>query len=141
MQNHSLSFSVAPGMSCDGYMYIRSLNTVIEGTDRALAATEDAELECVPAFTGSPEQLWRIEQLTDGTYRIMPKSVPGHDETEQLAGRKLVAYYGILRCGSRQQHCGRRKQHYTSCKHGWLSVSETPFGIITIHVEPAPTMV
>ena len=22
-------------------------------------------------------QLWRIEQLTDGTYRIMPKAVPG----------------------------------------------------------------
>lgn len=68
-----------------GYLGAPYYKIVIEGTDRALAATEDAELECVPAFTGSPEQLWRIEQLTDGTYRIMPKSVPGHDETEQLA--------------------------------------------------------
>ena len=34
----------------------------------------------VPKFTGSPEQLWRIDQLTDGTYRIMPKSVPGSKE-------------------------------------------------------------
>ena len=34
----------------------------------------------VPEFTGAPEQLWRIEQLTDGTYRIMPKKVPGTDE-------------------------------------------------------------
>jgi len=67
-----------------GYLGAPYYKIVIEGTDRALAATEDAELECVPAFTGSPEQLWRIEQLTDGTYRIMPKSVPGH-ETEQLA--------------------------------------------------------
>ena len=25
-------------------------------------------------------QLWRIEQLTDGTYRIMPKVVPGTEE-------------------------------------------------------------
>jgi len=25
-----------------------------------------------PTFTGAPEQLWRIDQLTDGTYRIMP---------------------------------------------------------------------
>ena len=25
------------------------------------------------------EQLWRIEQLTDGTYRIMPKAIPGLD--------------------------------------------------------------
>ena len=34
----------------------------------------------VPTFTGSPEQLWRIDQLTDGTYRIMPKSVPSSKE-------------------------------------------------------------
>ena len=25
-------------------------------------------------------QLWCIEQLTDGTYRIMPKAVPGTEE-------------------------------------------------------------
>ena len=31
----------------------------------------------VPAYTGADEQLWRIEQLTDGTYRIMPKAIPG----------------------------------------------------------------
>jgi arabinan endo-1,5-alpha-L-arabinosidase len=31
----------------------------------------------VPAFTGAPEQLWQIDQLTDGTYRIKPKAVPG----------------------------------------------------------------
>ena len=29
----------------------------------------------VPEFTGAPEQLWRIDQLIDGTYRIMPKAV------------------------------------------------------------------
>ena len=52
---------------------------LIEGTGRALAATGDAEVVAVPEFTGAPEQLWRIEQLTDGNFRIMPKSVPGHD--------------------------------------------------------------
>jgi arabinan endo-1,5-alpha-L-arabinosidase len=31
----------------------------------------------VAAFSGAPEQLWRIDQLTDGTYRLMPKVVPG----------------------------------------------------------------
>jgi len=31
----------------------------------------------LPVFTGGPEQLWRIDQLTDGTYRLMPKGVPG----------------------------------------------------------------
>ena len=52
----------------------------IAGTDRALAATADAEVVAVPAFTGTPEQLWRIDQLTDGTYRIMPKVVPNSKE-------------------------------------------------------------
>jgi len=31
----------------------------------------------VPAFTGAPEQLWRIEQLIDGNFRILPKEIPG----------------------------------------------------------------
>jgi arabinan endo-1,5-alpha-L-arabinosidase len=53
---------------------------VIAGTDRALAATAEAELITVPSFTGSPEQLWRIDQLTDGKFRIMPKVVPNSKE-------------------------------------------------------------
>jgi arabinan endo-1,5-alpha-L-arabinosidase len=53
---------------------------VIAGTDRALTATADAELITVPTFTGTPEQLWRIDQLIDGTYRIMPKIVPNSKE-------------------------------------------------------------
>jgi len=53
---------------------------VIAGTERALAATADAEVITVPEFTGAPEQLWRIDQLTDGTYRIMPKVVPNSDK-------------------------------------------------------------
>jgi len=56
---------------------------IIAGTDRALAATANAELITVPAFTGAPEQLWRIDQLTDGSYRIMPKVVP--DSNKKLA--------------------------------------------------------
>jgi arabinan endo-1,5-alpha-L-arabinosidase len=57
---------------------------VIEGTDRALAATAEAELITVPEFTGAPEQLWRIDQLIDGTYRIMPKVVPNSDKKYAL---------------------------------------------------------
>ena len=67
-----------------GYLGAPYYKIVIAGTERALAATSDAELTAVPQFTGAPEQLWRIEQLTDGTFRIMPKSVPGH-EGEQFA--------------------------------------------------------
>ena len=63
-----------------GYLGAPYYKIVIEGTNRALTATADAEVSTVPEFTGTPEQLWRIEQLTDGTYRIMPKKVPGTDE-------------------------------------------------------------
>jgi arabinan endo-1,5-alpha-L-arabinosidase len=57
---------------------------VIAGTDRALAATAEAEVITVPLFTGAPEQLWRIDQLIDGTYRIMPKVVPNSNENFAL---------------------------------------------------------
>ncbi len=66
-----------------GYLGGQYYKIVIEGTDKALAATDEAEVVAVPEFTGAPEQLWRIERLTDGTYRIMPKSVPGR--TDALA--------------------------------------------------------
>ena len=48
----------------------------IAGTERSLTATREGELAATP-FTGAPEQLWRIDQLTDGSYRISPKSAPG----------------------------------------------------------------
>ena len=66
-----------------GYLGAPYYKIEIEGTHRALAASADEELITVPAFTGADEQLWRIEQLVDGTFRIMPKSAPGHDD--QLA--------------------------------------------------------
>ncbi len=69
------TISVAPDSS--GYLGGPYYKIVIAGTERALAATADAEVITVPVFTGAPEQLWRIDQLTDGTYRIMPKVVPG----------------------------------------------------------------
>jgi arabinan endo-1,5-alpha-L-arabinosidase len=52
----------------------------IAGTDRALAVTPDAELVAVPAFANAPEQLWRLDQLDDGSWRIMPKAVPGSSQ-------------------------------------------------------------
>jgi arabinan endo-1,5-alpha-L-arabinosidase len=67
-----------------GFLGTPSYKIVIAGTERALAATADAELVTVPKFTGAPEQLWRIDQLTDGTYRIMPKLVPNSKENLAL---------------------------------------------------------
>lgn len=62
-----------------GYLSNPYFKITIAGTNRALAATADLELETVPEFTGADEQLWRIEQLTDGTFRIMPKVIPGKE--------------------------------------------------------------
>jgi arabinan endo-1,5-alpha-L-arabinosidase len=59
-----------------GYPGSPFFKITIAGTDRALAATADAELVVLPAFSGGPEQLWRMDQLADGTWRIMPKSIP-----------------------------------------------------------------
>jgi arabinan endo-1,5-alpha-L-arabinosidase len=63
-----------------GYFGSPYYKIVIAGTDRVLASTAEAEVVTVPAFTGTPEQLWRIDQLTDGTYRIMPKAIPNLKE-------------------------------------------------------------
>jgi arabinan endo-1,5-alpha-L-arabinosidase len=68
-----------------GYPGAPYFKVTIEGTDRALAATADAELTVVPAFTGAPEQLWRIDQLADGTYRVMPKSAATGDRPLALS--------------------------------------------------------
>jgi arabinan endo-1,5-alpha-L-arabinosidase len=73
-------WTITPVDSVGGYPGSPYFKITIAGTDRALAATADAEVVSVPAFTGKPEQLWRIDQLTDGTYRIMPKVVPNSSE-------------------------------------------------------------
>ena len=72
------TITAAPDSS--GYLGGPYYKIVIAGTDRALAATTNAEVITVPAYTGAPEQLWRIDQLTDGTYRIKPKVVPNSKE-------------------------------------------------------------
>ncbi len=76
-------WTVMPVPDSGGFFGSPYYKITIEGTNRALAATADAEVVTVPVFTGAPEQLWRIDQLIDGTYRIMPKIIPGSEE--QLA--------------------------------------------------------
>ncbi len=77
-------WTVTPVPDAGGYPGSPYFKITIAGTDRALAASADAELVTVPAFTGRPEQLWRIDQLVDGTYRIMPKAVPNSAEALAL---------------------------------------------------------
>ena len=72
-------WSITAVPEAGGYLGGQYYKICIEGTDRVLTAVEGAELSVNEGFTGAPEQLWRVEQLTDGTYRIMPKAVPGSD--------------------------------------------------------------
>ena len=67
-------WAIAAAPNSGGYPGSPYFKITIAGTDRALAIGDDEELVVLPAFTGAPEQLWRIEQLPDGAWRIMPKS-------------------------------------------------------------------
>jgi arabinan endo-1,5-alpha-L-arabinosidase len=78
-------WAIAPVPNAGGYLGSPFFKITIAGTDRTLAATEDRELVVLPAFTGAPEQLWRIDQLADGTYRLMPKAVPNSQEPLALS--------------------------------------------------------
>jgi arabinan endo-1,5-alpha-L-arabinosidase len=78
-------WSITAVTNADGYLGSPYFKITIAGTDRALAATADGELVALPAFTGAPEQLWRIDQLTDGTWRIMPKSAASSKEPLALS--------------------------------------------------------
>lgn len=50
----------------------------IAGTNRTLTATAEYGV-IAKEFEGLDEQLWWIEQATDGTYRIMPFEIPGEN--------------------------------------------------------------
>jgi len=67
---------IAPVTGAGGYPGAPYFRITIAGTERALTATSGGELGARP-FTGAAEQLWRIDRLTDGTWRICPKAVPG----------------------------------------------------------------
>ncbi len=67
---------VTPRPEAGGYLGGPLYSITIEGTDRALTATANLEVTS-RSYNGSEEQLWRIEQATDGTFRIMPYAIPG----------------------------------------------------------------
>lgn len=73
-------WSITAVPEAGGYLGGPYYKITIEGTNRALAATDNAEVITVAEFTGSAEELWRIDQLTDGTFRIMPKETPNSNE-------------------------------------------------------------
>ena len=78
-------WTITPVANAGGYPGSPYFKITVAGTDRALAATAEAELTVLPAFTGGPEQLWRIDQLADGSWRIMPKSIPNSTQAMVLS--------------------------------------------------------
>ena len=77
-----------------GYPGSPYFKIAIAGTEGVLAADEDRELTALAAFTGAPEQLWRLDQLTDGTWRIRPKLVP--NTTEPLVLSAIGSSFATL---------------------------------------------
>lgn len=65
-------WTIAPVAEAGGAFGAPYYKITIAGTERALTATADKRVVAEPAFTGAPEQLWRIDQLVDGSYRITP---------------------------------------------------------------------
>ncbi|MBP7382911.1 family 43 glycosylhydrolase [Myxococcota bacterium] len=78
-------WTVTPVANTGGYPGSPYFRITIAGTDRALAVGEDGELVALPAFTGGHEQLWRLDQLADGTWRIMPKFASTAEESLVLS--------------------------------------------------------
>ncbi len=68
-----------------GYLGSPYFKITVANTDRALTATAEGELAVAPAFNGAPEQLWRVDALTDGTCRLVPKSAPGRSDPLALS--------------------------------------------------------
>ena len=69
-------WDVTPVPGAGGYPGSPYFKITISGTDRTLTATDSNELSVLPSFTGAPGQLWRMDQLPDGNWRIMPKPRP-----------------------------------------------------------------
>ena len=78
-------WTITPVAGSGGYPGSPYFKITIAGTDRTLAATAEGELVVVSAFNALPEQLWRLDQLADGSWRIMPKAGPNSKEPLSLS--------------------------------------------------------
>ena len=76
-----------------GYLGGPYYKIIIAGTERALAATANAEVITVPAFTGAPEQLWRLDQLIDGSWRVVPRTISKNKEAMALTAKEMNSKY------------------------------------------------
>ena len=87
-------WAITPVPNAGGYLGSPYFKITIAGTDRTLSVSDQAELVVIPAFTGKPEQLWRFDQLADGSWRIMPKAIP--NSTQVLALSAIGSSFATL---------------------------------------------
>jgi len=78
-------WTLTPVYNAGGYLGSPYFKITVAGTDRTLAVDQEGELAVSAAFTGGPEQLWCLDQLTDGTWRIMPCFVSNGQEPLALS--------------------------------------------------------
>ncbi len=69
-------WTIEPVPAAGGTMGTPFYRITIAGTTRALAVSGN-DLTTVPVFTGGQDQLWQIDQSTDGRYRIMSVAATG----------------------------------------------------------------
>ncbi len=100
-------WTITPVADAGGTFGSPYFKITIAGTDRTLAVGEDSELVALPTFTGGPGQLWRLDRLTDGTWRIMPQIASVLDE--HLALSAIGSSFATL-----------SKFNPTSEKYRWL---------------------
>lgn len=87
-------WTVTAVTNAGGHLGSPYFRITVAGTDRALTATADRELTTTPAFNGEPSQLWRIDRLTDGSWRLAPKAVPG--QAKSLAVSAIGSSFATL---------------------------------------------
>jgi arabinan endo-1,5-alpha-L-arabinosidase len=86
-------WTVTPAPDAGGAFGAPYYRIKVAGTDRALELGPEGSVQAAPESSASQNQLWRIDQLTDGTYRIMPKSSSNAEEPLALVaiGRSTPA--------------------------------------------------
>lgn len=76
-------WTVTPVPEAGGSFGAPFYRITIAGTDRALTVGKDGSVVTTKTDGNAAGQLWQIDQLTDGTYRIQPKAMP--DPTKPVA--------------------------------------------------------
>jgi arabinan endo-1,5-alpha-L-arabinosidase len=84
-------FVITPVPNVGGYPGMPFCKITVGGGNNVLAINANKELVTVAAFTSAPEQLWRLDQLIDGTWRIVPRTLSTKDVAMALTAKSGAA--------------------------------------------------